>query len=99
MVRVETVVVGVNLFQPDGAAKPPLFLLDPEIEAAQIDSLRQVRASRNAAQVQERLCALESAAHSSDNLMPLIVQAAESYATVGEISDRLRNVFGEYRET
>jgi methylmalonyl-CoA mutase N-terminal domain/subunit len=49
--------------------------------------------------VDERLNALEGAARSNGNLMPFIVEAAESYATVGEISDRLRRVFGEYRES
>jgi methylmalonyl-CoA mutase N-terminal domain/subunit len=48
--------------------------------------------------VDARLCALESAARSSDNLMPHILACAEAYATVGEISDRLRAVFGEYHE-
>jgi methylmalonyl-CoA mutase N-terminal domain/subunit len=55
-----------------------------------------LRASRNARDVDTRLCALENAARYSDNLMPHIVACAEAYATVGEISDRLRAVFGEY---
>jgi methylmalonyl-CoA mutase N-terminal domain/subunit len=72
--------------------------LDPALEQSQVDSLRQVRASRSQASVAERLVALERAARGDGNLMPPILDAAEAYATVGEISDRLRVVFGEYRE-
>jgi methylmalonyl-CoA mutase N-terminal domain/subunit len=57
-----------------------------------------LRASRDAASVVPRLRALENAARSSDNLLPHIFACAEAFATVGEISDRLRAVFGEYHE-
>jgi methylmalonyl-CoA mutase, N-terminal domain len=57
-----------------------------------------LRASRDSGSVDARLSALEKAARSSDNLMPHILACGEAYATVGEISDRLRAVFGEYRE-
>jgi len=58
-----------------------------------------MRASRSATDVERTLGALEQAARGTENLMPRIVDAAAVYATVGEISDRLRGVFGEYRET
>jgi methylmalonyl-CoA mutase N-terminal domain/subunit len=94
----ERIVVGVNRFQQQDGHAVPAFRLDPALEQAQVDSLRQVRASRSQATVAERLAALERAARGTDNLMPPILDAADAYATVGEISDRLRGVFGEYRE-
>jgi len=94
----ERVVVGVNRFQQENERASPTFRLDPAMEAAQVDSLRQVRASRSQAAVLEKLGALEQAARGGDNLMPPILDAAGVYATVSEISDRLRVVFGEYRE-
>jgi methylmalonyl-CoA mutase, N-terminal domain len=96
--RGNAVVVGVNKFQQDEKEPPTTFRLDPALEAKQILRLREVRASRNAQTVETRLCGLEAAARSSDNLMPHILACAEAYATVGEISDRLRAVFGEYKE-
>ncbi|SPE36205.1 Methylmalonyl-CoA mutase [Candidatus Sulfopaludibacter sp. SbA3] len=92
------IVVGINRFQQEDAHAIPTFHLDPELERSQVDKLRQVRASRSAASVTEKLAALEQAARCGGNLMPAIVDAAGAYATVGEISDRLRGVFGEYRE-
>jgi methylmalonyl-CoA mutase N-terminal domain/subunit len=92
------IVVGVNRFQLEGQEGVPPFRVDPALEQAQIARLRQVRASRSQAAVAEKLAALERTARSTGNLMPPIVEAAACYATVGEISDRLRMVFGEYRE-
>jgi methylmalonyl-CoA mutase N-terminal domain/subunit len=94
----ERIVVGVNRFQKADERAVPAFRLDPELERAQIERLRNVRASRSQADVAQRLDALEEAARGSANLMPPILDAADAYATVGEISDRLRRVFGEYRE-
>ncbi len=94
----ETIVVGVNKFQQDQKDSPTTFHLDPQLEKQQISRLAELRASRNARAVDAGLCALENAARSSDNLMPHILACAEAFATVGEISDRLRVVFGEYRE-
>src|SRR5580700_1785377 len=96
--RGDAVVVGVNRFKQDAAEAPGGFRLDPELEKQQIERLRQVRASRSAAVVEERLQSLEQAARGSENLMPHILGCAEAHATVGEISDRLRAVFGEYQE-
>jgi methylmalonyl-CoA mutase N-terminal domain/subunit len=93
----ETVVVGVNRFQQREEHSPHVFRMDPELERQQIERLREVRASRDAAIVEARLAELEQAARGSDNLMPRILSACEAFATVGEISDRLRRVFGEYR--
>jgi methylmalonyl-CoA mutase, N-terminal domain len=92
------VVVGVNRFKQEEGETPAPFRLGPELEQQQIARLREVRASRDRAVFEDRLSALEKAARSSDNLMPHILRCAEANATVGEISDRLRQVFGEYRE-
>jgi methylmalonyl-CoA mutase, N-terminal domain len=96
--RGEAVVVGVNRFKQAEGEAPIHFKLDPELEQQQIARVRDVRASRNGAVVEERLRALENAARSSDNLLQHILNCAEAHATVGEISDRFRAVFGEYRE-
>jgi methylmalonyl-CoA mutase N-terminal domain/subunit len=97
--RQQTIVVGVNRFAQDEAEPFPTFRLDPELESQQIQRLRNLRASRSASSVQQELASLEQAARTTENLMPHIVNCASAMATVGEISDRLRIVFGEYRET
>ena len=94
----EQIVVGVNRFQMDEENPIPTFRLDPALELAQVERLRQVRASRDQTEVVEKLNRLEQTARGDGNLLPLILEAAGAYATVGEISDRLRAVFGEYRE-
>jgi len=94
----ERVIVGVNRFQKDDERSDATFKLDPALERTQIEGLREVRASRSASQVAEKMSALDRAARSSENLMPPIVEAADAGATVGEISDCLREVFGEHRE-
>ena len=94
----ERVVVGVNRFQKEDERTAPVFRLDPDLERSQIESLRQVRAGRSAGDVAAKLDALEHSARGTDNLMPPILEAAAVYATVGEISDTLRKVFGEHRE-
>lgn len=96
--RGDIVVVGVNKFQQNENEPPTSFRIDPELERQQIGRVRELRASRDPAAVDSRLCALENAARSSDNLMPRILACAEASATVGEISNRLRAVFGEYQE-
>jgi len=72
--------------------------MDPALERQQVERLRQMRASRSASEVEASLNALEDAARSTDNLMPRILDACAARVTVGEISDRMRGVFGEYRE-
>jgi methylmalonyl-CoA mutase N-terminal domain/subunit len=94
----EQIVVGVNRFQMEEPGGIPTFHIDPAQERAQTERLRQVRASRSQTAVEERLTALERTARTDSNLMPAILDAAACYTTVGEISDRLRTVFGEYAE-
>ena len=96
--RGDAVVVGVNRFKQEELEPPAVFRVDPELERQQIARLRELRASRSASVVEDRLARLEQAVRSTDNLMPHILACSEAYATVGEISDRLRRVFGEYQE-
>jgi methylmalonyl-CoA mutase N-terminal domain/subunit len=96
--RGRKVVVGVNRFQTESQDRVPVFRVDASNERAQIENLRHIRATRDRDQWQRSLADLETAARGTENLMPRILAAAEAYATVGEISDTLRRVFGEYRE-
>jgi methylmalonyl-CoA mutase N-terminal domain/subunit len=96
--RGETVVVGVNKFRQEEETSPVAFRMDPALERQQVERLREMRASRSASEVEASLKSLEDAARGADNLMPRILDACAARVTVGEISDRLRNVFGEYRE-
>jgi methylmalonyl-CoA mutase, N-terminal domain len=93
------VVVGVNRFAAPEEKPIPLLRIDPEIERAQIERLGALRARRDPARVQGTLGEIERRAQSSENLMPAILEAVEACATVGEISDALRRVFGEYHES
>ena len=96
--RGDAIVVGVNRFKQEEAEPPRVFRLDPALEQQQVTRVRELLASRSSSDVETRLAALEQAARSTDNLMPHILACAEAYATVGEISNRLRTVFGEYQE-
>jgi methylmalonyl-CoA mutase N-terminal domain/subunit len=96
--RADAIIVGVNRFRMDEDRKIPTFRLDPAIEKAQIERLHEIRSGRDDQTTQDCLQRLEKAARGQENLMPLILDAAAAYATLGEISDRLRVVFGEYRE-
>ncbi len=93
------VIVGVNRFATDEPANTPTFRLNPDAERARVEELRALRAGRNPAAWQRALDDLETAARGTENLMPRILAAAEADATVGEISDTLRRVFGEHRDT
>lgn len=92
------VVVGVNRFTLKDEERPTLMRVDPEVGRRQAAKLATLRVRRDAARVQQALSALERAATGSDNLMPLIIEAVEAYATLGEISDTMRRVFGEQHE-
>lgn len=93
------IVVGVNKFQtPEYETLKP-FRIDPELERGQIGRLRAVRASRSSTDVQSALDRLERAALGVENLMPCILDACRVRVTVGEISNTLRRVFGDYRQS
>jgi methylmalonyl-CoA mutase, N-terminal domain len=76
----------------------PLQRIDEALERKQVERLRALRAKRDAKAWQAAIKAVEEAARSSENLMPRILAAVEANATVGEISDAMRKVYGEYKE-
>jgi methylmalonyl-CoA mutase N-terminal domain/subunit len=95
----EQIVVGVNEFVAEENRQIPTLRIDPQIESTQIVRLNALRAKRDSAKVRSALAELQRRAHSTENLLPAILTAVESYATVGEISDALRQIFGEYQES
>ncbi len=96
--RGERVIVGVNRYQMPGEASVPVFRIDTALEQAQVKRVRELRGARDGAAWAAALDSLEAAARGGENLTPRILEAAAANATVGEISDRLRAVFGEYRD-
>ncbi len=96
--RGEKVIVGVNRFEVEEEAPVELHRVDDAVEAEQVERLRQFKASRSASQVEAATKALSKAARGGDNLMPRIIDAVTSKVTLGEISDTLREEFGEYVE-
>jgi methylmalonyl-CoA mutase N-terminal domain/subunit len=94
----ERVIVGVNRFTEGVEAAPPsLQKIDPAIEAAQAQALSKLRAERDGAATHQALARLREAARNVDNLLPFILAAVKLRATLGEIADVFREVFGEYR--
>jgi methylmalonyl-CoA mutase N-terminal domain/subunit len=98
--RGDQIVVGVNKFVDEAgdAVAPPLQRIDPEAEARQVAALRRVRAERDPHAWEASLRRLEDAASGGENLLPPLIEAVKAYATVGEISNRLRVAWGEHRE-
>jgi methylmalonyl-CoA mutase N-terminal domain/subunit len=94
----ERIIVGVNDFKIEEKSKPSLLRVDPKVESAQVQALRELRQRRDNRKVEEALAELSFCAGSSANLMPGILAAVKTYATLGEICQVLRDVFGEYRE-
>ena len=94
----DSIVVGVNAFTSAEPAPIEVLKLDPMLEAQQAERVRTVRASRSPAPCRDALDHVSQAARDGSNLMPHVISAVEARATVGEIADALRDVFGEYRE-
>jgi methylmalonyl-CoA mutase N-terminal domain/subunit len=94
----QSTVVGVNAFETDAATTIEVLSIDPEVERRQVERVRAVRASRDASACKTALDAIIAAAGGSENLVPPIIRAVEARATVGEIADAMRSVFGEHRE-
>ncbi|RMF83947.1 MAG: methylmalonyl-CoA mutase [Nitrospinota bacterium] len=92
------IVVGVNEFVVEEETTVPIVRIDPAVEKAQREKLAQLRQQRDNEKVRAILSRLEEAARGNTNLFPIILEAVEAYATLGEISDTLRHVFGEYQE-
>jgi methylmalonyl-CoA mutase N-terminal domain/subunit len=94
----ERIQVGVNAFRSEREEPIPILRIDETVARAQEERLRAVRSERSAERVAERLGAVERAARDGSNLVPPTIEAVKAYATLGEISDVLRRVFGAYRE-
>ncbi len=94
----DAIVVGVNRFQTEEDSSILTLQIDPALEREQVERLRAVRSRRDASSAESALAKLEEAARSTENLMPRIMECVEAYVTVGEISNRLRAVWGEYKE-
>lgn len=92
----EKIIVGVNRFTVEEKPLDDIFTVDDSIRQLQMEKIRQVKASRDNEKVKQILSRLDEHARSGANLMPVILEACENYATLGEIADTMRNVFGEY---
>jgi methylmalonyl-CoA mutase N-terminal domain/subunit len=95
----DAIVVGLNRFQIAEQTRMATLRVDPKVEQAQIERVRALRQRRNSDAAEAALFQLEEAANGTQNLLPLILTCVEALVTVGEISHRLRRVWGEYRET
>ncbi len=95
----EAIVVGVNSFTLDQEKPIPLLRIDESLERKQVERLRALRAKRDQAKWQAAIKQVEETARGAGNLMPVIVEAVGANGTVGEISDAMRHVYGEYHET
>ena len=95
----EKIIVGVNKYKMDDQVRIETLKITQEMEDTQVNSLRQVKHDRDQAHVDRSLELLQQAARTSQNLIPLILDAVRGYATVGEVCTSLIPVFGVYRET
>ena len=94
----DAIVVGVNRYQVEEESSVSILRVDPAVEQAQVERLRALRDRRDSRTVETSLAKLEEGARGTENLLPRILECVEAYATVGEISNRLRAIWGEYRE-
>jgi len=95
----ERTIIGVNDFHlKDEELSIPILEMDPVGEQRQLDRLKKLREERNSSKMEKTLDDLRKAAEGDENLMPYILEASKAYATLGEISDTMREVFGEYEE-
>ncbi len=93
----DQIVVGLNKFEQEEAPPANLMRVDPGVRKSQTDRLKELKEQRDGVAVAEALKRLKTCARGTDNLMPYIMEAVKSYATLGEICDTLREVFGEYK--
>ncbi|MCC7143948.1 MAG: methylmalonyl-CoA mutase [Candidatus Eisenbacteria bacterium] len=94
----EQKIVGVNCYQIEETTHPPVFHVNEAVARGQSDRLARIKAERSSVDVERHLDTLEQAARGTDNLMPHLKRAIESYASIGEICARLRKVYGAYRD-
>jgi len=92
------IIIGLNQFQIEEEPLRDILRIKPEVEQYQKEKLARVKKERNSTKVKEALAVLKKAAQGTDNVVPPILEAVKAYASLGEISDTLREVFGEYRE-
>jgi methylmalonyl-CoA mutase N-terminal domain/subunit len=95
----ERVIVGVNKYVVDETEKKDLLKIDMSVQEEQIKFLNKIKSKRDSKEIKNKLNALRIAAEGKDNLMPFIIDAVKDYASVGEVCNTLREVFGEYKET
>jgi len=95
----ERIIVGVNRYQQEDAAPIPTLTIDPEVERRQLERLDALRRRRSGSGVQAALDAVRRAAAGTENLLPPLIAAVEAEATLGEVSQAMKEVFGEYRES
>ncbi|MDD3031151.1 MAG: methylmalonyl-CoA mutase family protein [Candidatus Caldatribacteriota bacterium] len=93
------IIVGVNQFQSEEETMKDLLKVNPKIEKQQVEKLEDTKKSRAGNEVNKKLKELKKAANTDKNLMPFIIDCVKSYATLGEICDQLRDVFGEYKDS
>ncbi len=96
--RGERIIVGVNRYVADSEEQVPLMLMDEEGERAQVARVQALRARRDSDGARKAVAEVERRARTGENLLPAVQSAVENMATVGEISDAMRRVFGEYQE-
>jgi len=94
----ERIVVGLNKFKEKEEQPGDLLTIDEKVQSDQVEFLNKIRSQRNNEEVKQKLSALKNAAESDNNLMPFILDAVKSYASIGEICNTMREVFGEYKE-
>ena len=93
------IVVGVNEFKIDEEVEVEVLKVDPEVRRKQIERLNKIKSERDQKKVEEALRRLEKAAEKGENIMPAMMEAVKAYATVGETTQALKNVYGEYKPT
>jgi methylmalonyl-CoA mutase N-terminal domain/subunit len=94
----EQIIVGINKFVTEEELTPRILEIDETTEKGQIERLKRLKQERDNKKVSEALNRVRQIAQTDENIMPVLVEAVKVYATVGEISDALRDVFGEYKE-
>jgi len=94
----ERIIVGVNQFETDEPLVCDLLRVNAEVEKLQKKKIEKIKQERDSSRVDTALKTLKKTAEGTDNLIPPVVDAVKAYATLGEIADILREVFGEYRE-
>jgi methylmalonyl-CoA mutase N-terminal domain/subunit len=94
----ERIIVGVNKYQVKESEHKDLLKIDMKVQEEQIKILSKIRSERNNDEVNNKLRALKKAAEGTDNLIPPIIEAVKTYASIGEICNTLRTLFGEYKE-